>query len=176
LKAIVIKNNKETQTVISHIQLINFSQQAKIQHVSKMFPFDLNQKSELSKIHPNLSKMILSKIKSRTLSDDVCKIKSNIWTVQKLIEIAGFAIPKFQLHLIKDQIFKLCKLHKNKKKYEEINYWGQMMTKTKDYQVIIGIKKNLSFGLKSMDFWVSQDLKNWTMLKSVSSEMIHFSK
>jgi hypothetical protein len=156
--------------------LINFSQQAKIQHVSKYFPFLTNQNLNSSKKHPNLSTLILSKIKDRNKQGHLRQIKSNIWTIQKLIEIAGFAIPQFQLHHIKDKISKLCNQNMHTKKYEEISYWGQMMTKTKDYQVIIGIHKKLSLGLNLVDFWVSQDLKNWTLLRPVTPEMIYHAK
>lgn len=93
-----------------------------------------------------------------------------------LIEVAGFSIPRLQLHYIKKQISKLCGENKVHKKYQEINYWGQIMAKKKDYYVIIGIRRQLGLGLGSMDFWVSQDMFNWVFLKPSTPEIIRLVK
>jgi hypothetical protein len=77
-----------------------------------------------------------------------------------------------EIHFIKKQVVSLSTKYKKLGKYQEINYWGKMMTKTRSYQVIVGIPCVLERGVNGLDFWVSQDLTHWTKLPPVTHNLI----
>lgn len=158
------------------MQLINYSQCAKIQHVSKYFPLQNKFGQKQSVKRPNFCDLNFLRLSQKKKSEESAKIHSNVFTMFNLIETAGYSIPTIQLHFIKKQIVKLLEINGSLKKYQEINYWGQMMTLRQDYQVIVCIPFKFSTGVNDMDFWVSQDLKKWTLLPPVDHKIIKHAK
>ena len=84
----MISNTHKTNTYISHIQLMNFSQEARIQHVSKHFPCFPEKVLNLPQNLPNLFNLTLLKIKQKKNNIKV-KTKSNIWSILEIIKCAG---------------------------------------------------------------------------------------
>lgn len=170
----MIKHSDLAESSISHVQLINFSQEAKIQHVSKHFPFAAGAVHGPPKTRPACFDLVLSKVKSPTRSKGA--VRSNVWTLLELIETGGFSVPRLQLHLIKQQVAQLVADPHIQRQYQEVNYWGQVMTKTRDYHVIVGLRRALGLGLASMDFWVTQDFAHWTHLALAPPEVVRYAK
>ena len=155
---------------------MNFSQEAKIQHVSKHFPCLPGKIANKPKNIPNLFNLTLLRIKQRKDLKLKVKTKSNIWSIQEMINPAGYSLPYMQIQKIKLKITKLLEKPENHLKFESINYWGNINTRGLAYYIIIGIPRNTNIRILGLEFWVSQKMKNWIKLKPVNCKMIQHAK
>ena len=155
---------------------MNFSQEARIQHVSKHFPCYPEKISNLPKQLPNLFNLALLKKKKKKKKKIQARTKSNIWSILEIIDCAGYTIPYMEIQKIKKKITELLEKAETHKKFEEVNYWGKINTRGLDYNVIIGIPKNIKRGIEGLEFWVSQKMEKWVPLKPVNCKMMQHSK
>ena len=186
--------------IVTHTKIINYSNQAKVQFIEKNFPErNLQGQSQRDKINvklrtmQNIQKMqnMATVFAEKQSADDSSHFKSpnmdnnlevtsdirtNVWELSQLLPKAGYAFDKLVICHVKQKISAMMMDPKLKTVYNEINFWGQILTKSKPYYVITAFNKKIITDINEVDFLVSQDTLNWTTLPKITHKNIQQSR